>query len=111
ADCYALLGTYALMEPKEGFPKAKAAAMKALALDQQLAEAHTSLANILTSYEWDFASAETEFKRAIALNPNYATAHQWYAEFLQMAGRYDESIAQIKRAQELDPLSLIIGAV
>ncbi len=111
ADCYALLGTYALLEPKEGFPKAKAAAMKALALDQQLAEAHTSLGNILTSYEWDFANAEKEFSRAIALNPNYATAHQWYAEYLQAMGRSDEAIAQIQRAQELDPLSLIIQAV
>lgn len=111
ADCYALLGTYALLEPKDGFPKARAAAMKALALDQQLAEAHTSLANILTSYEWDFATAEKEFKRAIALNPNYATAHHWYAEYLQVMGRYDEAIVEIKHAQELDPLSLIIGAV
>jgi eukaryotic-like serine/threonine-protein kinase len=111
ADCYALLGTYALLEPKEGFPRAKAAAMKALALDQQLAEAHTSLANILTSYDWDFANAEKEFKWAIELNPNYATAHQWYSEYLQAMGRYDEALAEIKRAQELDPLSLIIGAV
>jgi serine/threonine protein kinase/TolB-like protein/Tfp pilus assembly protein PilF len=111
ADCYALLGTYALLEPKEGFPRAKAAAMKALALDPQLAEAHTSLANILTSYDWDFAAAEREFKRAIELNPNYATARQWYAEYLQAMGRYDESLAEIKRAQQLDPLSLIISAV
>ena len=111
ADCYALLGTYALLEPKEGFPKAKAAAMKALSLDQQLAEAHTSLANILTSYDWDFANAENEFKKAIALNPNYATAHQWYAEHLQVIGRSNEAMAEIKRAQELDPLSLIISAV
>ncbi|HZM87917.1 MAG TPA: FlgO family outer membrane protein [Blastocatellia bacterium] len=111
ADCYALLGTYALLEPNDGFPKAKAAALKALALDQQLAEAHTSLANILTSYEWDFKNAEAEFKKSIALNPNYATAHQWYAEHLQVMGRHDEAIAEIKRAQELDPLSLIIGAV
>ncbi|HST21066.1 MAG TPA: tetratricopeptide repeat protein, partial [Blastocatellia bacterium] len=111
ADSYALLGTYALLEPKEGFPKAKAAAMKALALDGQLAEAHTSLANILTSYDWNFAAAEEEFKQAIRLNPNYATARQWYAEYLQAMGRYDEAIAEIKRAQELDPLSLIIRAV
>jgi len=111
ADCYALLGTYALLEPNEGFPKAKAAAMKALALDQQLSEAHTSLANILTSYDWDFASAEKEFKRAIELNPNYPTAHQWYSEYLQAMGRYDEALAEIKRAQQLDPLSPIISAV
>ena len=111
ADCYALLATYALLEPKEGFPKAKAAAMKALALDQQLAEAHTSLANILTSYDWDFVNAEKEFKRSIELNPNYATAHQWYSEYLQAMGRHDETLAGIKRAQELDPLSPIINAV
>jgi len=111
ADCYALLGTYALLEPAEGFPKAKAAAMKALALDAQLAEAHTSLGNILTSYDWDFAAAEREFKRAIELNPNYATAHQWYAEYLSAMGRFDEAIAEINRAHELDPLSLIIRAV
>lgn len=111
ADSYALLGTYALLAPKEGFPKAKAAAMKALALDGQLAEAHTSLGNLLTSYDWDFASAEKEFKQAIALNPNYGTAHQWYAEYLQAMGRFDEAIAEIKRAQELDPLSLIIPTV
>jgi serine/threonine protein kinase/Flp pilus assembly protein TadD len=111
SDCYALLSTYALVEPKEGFPRAKAAAMKALALDQQLAEAHTSLANLLTSYEWDFATAENEFRRAIALNPNYPTAHQWYAEYLQAMGRFAEAIAEIHRAQELDPLSPIIRAV
>jgi len=111
ADCYALLGTYALLEPGEGFPKAKAATMKALALDPQLAEAHTSLANILTSYDWDFAKAEEEFKRAIELNPNYPTARQWYAEYLQVMGRFDEAVAEIRRAQQLDPLSLIISAV
>lgn len=111
ADCYALQGTYALLEPSEGFPKAKAAATKALAFDPQLAEAHTSLANILTSYDWDFANAEKEFKRAIELNPNYPTAHQWYSEHLQVMGRFDEAIAEINRARELDPLSLIIGAV
>jgi serine/threonine protein kinase/Flp pilus assembly protein TadD len=111
SDSYALLGTYALLEPKEGFPRAKAAAMKALALDSQLAEAHTSLGNLLTSYEWDFAAAEKEFKRTIELNPNYPTAHQWYAEYLQAMGRYDEALAEIQRAQELDPLSPIIRAV
>jgi serine/threonine protein kinase len=111
ADCYALLGTYALLEPGEGFPKAKAATTKALTLDPQLAEAHTSLANILTSYDWDFARAEEEFKRAIELNPNYPTARQWYAEYLQAMGRFDEAIAEIRRAQQLDPLSLIISAV
>ena len=111
ADCYALLCTYSLMAPGDGFPKAKAAAMKALERDDRLAEAHTSLANILSSYDWDFQSAEREFKQSIELNPNYATAHHWYAEYLSAVGRHDAAVAEIKRAQELDPLSLIIRAV
>ncbi|HKP85319.1 MAG TPA: protein kinase [Blastocatellia bacterium] len=111
SDCYALLGTYSMLAPKDSFPKAKSAAMKALAIDNQLAEAHTSLANILACYDWEFADAEREFKRAIELNPNYATAHHWYAEYLSVMGRHNEAIAEIKRAQELDPLSLIINAV
>lgn len=111
ADSYSLLGTYALLEPQQGFPKAKAAAMKALELDPDLAEAHTSLANMLSSYYWDFANAESEFKRALELNSKYATAHHWYAEYLQLMGRYDQALAEIKRAQELDSGSLIISAV
>ncbi|HET9532517.1 MAG TPA: protein kinase, partial [Blastocatellia bacterium] len=111
ADCYALQSTYGLLAPNEGFPKAKAAALKALSIDPRLAEAHTSLANMLTSYDLDFTAAEQEFKRALDLNPNYATAHQWYAEYLSAMGRHDEAIARIKRAQELDPLSLIINSV
>lgn len=111
ADCYALLGTYSLLAPDESYPKAKAAAMKALAINDHLAEAHTSLGNILTSYDWDFPGAEQAFKRAIKLSPNYPTAHHWYAEFLSVMGRHAEAIQEIKRAQELDPLSLIINAV
>jgi serine/threonine protein kinase/Tfp pilus assembly protein PilF len=111
ADCYALQSTYGLLAPREGFPKAKAAAVKALSIDQTLAEAHTSLANTLTSYDWEFTSAEQEFRRALELNPNYATAHQWYAEYLSAMGRHTEAIAEIKRAEEIDPLSLIINAV
>ncbi len=111
ADSYALLSTYGMLAPGEGFPKAKAAAAKALSIDNRLAEAHTSLANILAIYEWDFAQAEQEFKRAIELNPNYATAHQWYGEYLSAVGRHEEAIAEVRRAQQLDPLSLIINAV
>jgi len=90
-------------------PKAKAAEMKALELDDTLAEAHTSLARVLTVYDWDWTSAEKEFKRAIDLNPRYATAHQWYGTHFEAMGRLNEAIAEEKRAQELDPLSLIIN--
>jgi serine/threonine-protein kinase len=111
ADSYSLLSTYGLLAPGEGFPKAKAAAARALSIDNGLAEARTSLANILAIYEWDFAQADQEFKRAIELNPNYATAHQWYGEYLSALGRHEEAIASIRRAQQLDPLSLIINTV
>ena len=109
ADCYDLLHEYSDLSPKESYPKAKAAAIKALELDDTLGEAHTSLAYSLVNYDWDWRGAEREYQRAIQLNPNYATAHQWYAECLSMLGRHSEAIAEIKRAQELDPLSLIIN--
>ena len=109
ADCYDLLCEYSDLSPKESYPKAKAAAIKALELDDTLGEAHTSLAYSLINYDWDWQSAEKEYQRAIQLNPNYATAHQWYAECLSMLGRHIEAIAEIKRAQQLDPLSLIIN--
>jgi len=111
ADCYALLGDYSYLPPKEAFPKAKAAAARALELDETLAEAHTSLAFVKVQYDWDWPGAEEEYRRALALNPNYATAHQWYSEYLTAMGRHDEALAEIRRAQELDPLSLIIHAV
>jgi len=110
ADCYNLLSYYSVLPPKDSFPKAKAAAVKALEFDDTLAEAHTSLALAAMAYERDWASAEKEYKRAIELNPNYPTAHQWYAEFLAAMGRSDEAISEIHRAQELDPLSLITNA-
>ncbi len=91
------------------FPKARAAAMKALELDDSLAEAHTSLAFVKANYDWDFAGGEKEFKRAIELDPNYATAHQWYAMHLVVLKRFPEAEAEMRRAQELDPLSLIIS--
>ncbi len=109
ADCYALLCEYSDLSPKESYPKAKAAAMKALELDNTLGEAHTALAYSLINYDWDWQSAEREYQRAIQLNPNYATAHQWYAECLSILGRHIEAIAEIKKAQQLDPLSLIIN--
>lgn len=109
ADSYALHNLYTGLQVGDVFPKAKAAAVKALELDDTLAEAHTSLAYIKYYYEWDWLGAEAEFKRAIELNPNYATAHQWYAEYLFYMERFDESITEIKRAHELDPLSLVIN--
>ena len=112
ADTYALLGDwqYAVMTPKEALPKAKAAAIKALELDSTLGEAHNSLAFCLDGFDWDFDAAGKEFRRALELNPGYATAHHWYAWHLSLLGRYDEAIAEMKKAENLDPLSLIINA-
>ena len=90
-------------------PKAKAAASAALELDPALAEAHTSLAYAHLYFDWDWAAAEREFRQALAINPNYATAHHWYHEFLTAMGRFEEQTAEILLAQELDPLSLIIN--
>jgi TolB-like protein/DNA-binding winged helix-turn-helix (wHTH) protein/Tfp pilus assembly protein PilF len=112
ADTYALLGDwqYAVMTPKEALPKAKAVATKALELDSALGEAHNSLAFCLDGFDWDFDSAGKEFRRAIELNPGYATAHHWYAWHLSLLGRYDEAIPEMRKAESLDPLSLIINA-
>lgn len=113
ADSYVLLSVAiprSSFPPKEAFPKAKAAAMRALQIDDKLAEAHTSLAHIKFVYEWDWAAAEREFKRSIELDPNYATAHHWYGFDLAAVGRFDEAIIEIRKAQEIDPLSLIINA-
>src|SRR5271170_2271747 len=112
ADTYALLGDwqYAVMTTKEALPKAKAAAVKALDLDSTLGEAHNSLAFCLDGFDWDFEGAGKEFRRAIELNPGYATAHHWYAWHLSLLGRYDEAIAEMRKAENLDPLSLIINA-
>jgi TolB-like protein/Tfp pilus assembly protein PilF len=112
ADSYTVgRGSYLRLAPREAYPKARVAAQKAIELDDNLAEAHTSMASIKFEYDWDWAAAEREDKRALELNPNYATAHQWYGEFLWGMGRFDEATAQIKKALELDPLSLIINAV
>ena len=111
ADCYSLLSYYSLTSPQEAFPKAKAAAQQALTIDDSLAEAHTSLALALMAYDRDGAAAEREYQRALVLNPNYPTAHQWYAEYLTAQGRFDEALAEINRARELDPLSLITNSI
>jgi len=112
ADSYALSGDweYAILSPQDASPKAKAAATKALALDDSLGEAHTSLAFAMDQYDWDWESAEREYKRAIALNPGYATAHHWYAWHLIVMGRNSEGISELRKAENLDPLSLIISA-
>jgi len=111
SDCYALLSDFGFVSPKEGFPKAKEAATRALAIDEKLAEAHTSLGHVKRDYDWDWPGAEQEFKRAIELNPNELSAHQWYAVYLSALGRHQEAIAEIKRALDLDPLSLPVNAV
>jgi len=110
ADSYALLADIGAVSPNDAMPKAKAAAGKAIELDHELAEAYTSRAFIKLAYDWDWTGAESDFKQALNLNPNYPTAHQWYASYLMQMGRYDEAREEIKRAQQLDPLSLIIGA-
>jgi len=107
ADCYNVLPSYGILPPQDSFAKGRAAATKALEIDNTLAEAQTSLAYVKYQYEWDWLGAESGFKRAIELNPNYATAHQWYALELAGLGRTDEAIREIKRSQELDPLALI----
>lgn len=98
------------LPPEEAFPQAQAAALRALSLDDTLAEAHASLGHIKFQYERDWPGAEREFRRALELNPNYANAHLWYALSLLWLGRLDESLDQVRRARELDPLSLVINA-
>jgi TolB-like protein/DNA-binding winged helix-turn-helix (wHTH) protein/Tfp pilus assembly protein PilF len=111
ADSYALMAGYSgLAVSNEVMPKARAAAIRALEIDGQSAEAHTSLALVTENYDWDWPTAEREYRRAIELDPNYATAHQWYAEFLMWEGRFDEALGESERARQLDPLSLIIAA-
>jgi TolB-like protein/Tfp pilus assembly protein PilF len=110
ADSYLLLPRFGAASPADSFPQAKAAAKKALELDDTLAEAHTSLAIVLALYDFDLEHSLKELERAIQLNPNYATAHQWYASGPLLAlGQFDRAIAEGKRAVELDPLSLVIN--
>lgn len=110
ADTFALMSSYGYAPPTEFVPKARSAALKALQIDESLAEAHASLAVIAQNYDWDWPTAEREYRRAIELDPGYATAHQWYAECLGFQGRFDEAFAESERARKLDPLSLIISA-
>ncbi len=110
ADSYQLLPEYNAATTEESFPKAKVAAQKALEIDGELAEAYTSLAYTQAFFEWDWPGAEQSFKRAIDLNPNYATTHQWYAEFLTDMGRFDEAHVQLDRATQIDPVSPIIAS-
>ena len=109
ADCYALLAVYHALPPDEAFAKAKVSALRALAIDGTIAEAHTTLAFVATLYEWDWSGGEAAFRRAIMLSPSYATAHHWYAINLMSTGRVDEAIAEIRQAQSLDPMSPIIS--
>lgn len=110
ADAYIVLETYSSVSAVETLPKAKEAALRALQLNPNSAEAHNSLAAV-HHLEWNWTDAEKEFRQAIELNPNYATARQWYAEMLTMRGRLDEALREARRAQELDPLSVIITHV
>jgi serine/threonine-protein kinase len=107
ADSYIVDGgRYLGVSPEVAYAQAREAANRAVALDEGLAEAHTSLAAVMTDYDWDWEGADREYRRAIELNPNYVTAHSWYAEQLSRMGRDDEAVAEARRARELDPLSL-----
>jgi TolB-like protein/Tfp pilus assembly protein PilF len=108
ADCYAVSYYYVGVRPREMMPLAKTYATKAIELDPTLAEPHTTLAFSAWLLEWDRSVAEKEFQKAFELNPNYPTAHQWYSRYLRGIGRADEAFREIKRAEELDPLSLVI---
>ena len=112
AESYGIVPFYGGALPKDAFPKAKAAALKALELDSSLAEAHAALGFVLLYWDWDWPATERELKHAIELKPSYVVGHHWYAEYLSAMGRHDQAIAEIKRAQELDPLSplmLVVG--
>jgi eukaryotic-like serine/threonine-protein kinase len=109
ADSYVLLGWNSYLPPKEAFPKGKAAAMAALKLDPNLAEAHAPLAAVLWLHDWQWEEAQNEFRRTLELCPTYATANHWYAEYVMTMGRHEEAMARMKKTQELDPLWLIIN--
>ncbi|HEY2961609.1 MAG TPA: winged helix-turn-helix domain-containing protein [Pyrinomonadaceae bacterium] len=110
ADCYNMLVVYGRLQPKEGFPKAKEAALKALEIDESSAEAHSSLAFIKFRWDWDRAETEREFQTAIRLKPAYAPAHQWYSSYLVAVERFDEAIAEAKRTEELEPLQFVASS-
>jgi serine/threonine-protein kinase len=104
-------GRYLGVSPEVAYSRARAAAVKAVELDDGLAEAHTSLAAVMTDYDWDWAGADREYRRAIELNPSYVTAHSWYAEQLSRMARHDEAVAEARLAKQLDPLSLVGGMI
>jgi serine/threonine protein kinase/Tfp pilus assembly protein PilF len=110
ADSYLVLAHHGRLSPLEAMPKAKAAAIRAIQLDDTLAEGHNSLALVDLSYDWDYPSAEEEFRKAIALNSNYATAHHWYAHYLAVMRRDADATREIRRARELDPFSISINS-
>ncbi len=110
ANSYMLLSAYSLSHESDYASKARVAAIRALQLDDNLPEAHTALALVVQNYDWNWQVAEKEFRRAIELDPNYATAHHWYAEHLTWRGRFDEALRESEQARKLDPLSLIIAA-
>jgi tetratricopeptide (TPR) repeat protein len=110
ADSYAMLVWNIALSSRDGLPKARAAALKALEIDNRLAEPHSSLAFVKLFYDWDWAGAEVEFRRTFELNPDYANARQWYAMELAALGRHEEAIAETERALELDPLSMSINS-
>jgi len=109
ADSFHLLAFYGEGPPKEFWPKARAAAVRALEIDENLAQAHALLADLKYLFDWDWPGAEREFRRAIELNPNYPTGHQWYANYLSVCGRFPEALREIQSAQKLDPLNLVIN--
>jgi len=109
SDTYQLMVFWSQLAPKEGFGRARAAAEKAVALDGRSAEAHATLASIRETFDWDWTGAESEYRHALDLNPNYATAHHWYAEFLAGHGRFEQASSEINKALELDPLSPAIA--
>lgn len=111
AELLVVLPLYGVESPAVALPQARSAAQRALELDDQLAEAYATLAVVRYQFDWDWPGAEVEFKRAVALSPSYATAHQWYAEFLSYAGRYEEAKGEIARAFEFDPLSPVIATL
>jgi serine/threonine protein kinase/Flp pilus assembly protein TadD len=110
ADSYFILAYYSWLPPKEAYPKARAAAMKALELDDLLAEGRAALASVKRDFEWDWVEAEKQFRQAFKLTPSYAYAHQWCANLFNLLGRREEALTEMKKALELDPLSLIINA-
>jgi serine/threonine protein kinase/tetratricopeptide (TPR) repeat protein len=110
ADSYLVLAHHGRLLPLEAMPRAKVAAIRAIQLDNSLAEAHNSLALVHLSYDWDYSAAEAEFRQAVALNPNYAPAHHWFAHYLAVVGRDTDAMREIRRARELDPFSVAINS-